>query len=117
MSELKDAEDRIQSHAYLWFHNTYPKFRGLLCYNHNNPKNKIDGNRQKALGLQAGRSDLVFYFNGISYMIEMKTPTGKQSEVQKKWQKQIESQGFKYVVCRSLESFQEIINEILVLPK
>ena len=118
-----EAEDRIQTHCYTWFHNSSPLLRGLLCYNHNNPKNAIDGAKQRGLGLQKGRSDLVFYYGGTAIMIEMKTPeipavgnqkripAGKQSEDQKKWQKQVESQGLDYVLCYSLEQFQQIIKD------
>lgn len=109
----REAEDRIQSACYCWFHNTYPELRDLLNYNHNNPKNRIDGNKQKALGLRKGRSDLVFYFQKTAFMIEMKTPTGVQSKVQKAWQQKLESQGFTYFIVRTRERFEEIIKQII----
>ena len=114
--DLMEAEDRIQTQCYIYFHNNYPEFRGLLCYNHNNPKNRIDGSKQKGLGLQPGRSDLVAYFDGSAYMIEMKTPDGSQQKNQKDWQKQIEKQGFNYFICRSLEDFKQIIHGIFGVP-
>ena len=77
------TEIQIQTACYLWFHNNFPSDRGLLCYNLGNSKNKIDGNKNKALGLQAGRSDLVYYYAGKANMIEIKDATGKQSEKQK----------------------------------
>ena len=109
----KEAEDRIQTACYAWFHNNYKKLRGLVNYNLNNSKNAIDGARNRALGLQAGRSDMTFYYGGRAYFIEFKTPEGRQSKIQKDFQKLVEGQGFKYDIVRSLEEFQELIKAIL----
>ena len=106
------TEIQIQAACYLWFHNEFPSDRGLLCYNLGNSKNAIDGNKNKALGLQAGRSDLVYYFAGRANMIEIKDATGRQSEKQKEWQRLVEANGFKYHICRSLEEFKAIIEHI-----
>lgn len=112
--EIKDSEDRIQSDCYQWFHNEgYPEHRGLLCYNLNNSKHKIDGNKNKGLGLQKGRSDLVFYLDRVATMIEMKTPDGYQSPDQKIWQAKIEAQGFEYLIVRSLEEFKKVMLELV----
>jgi len=108
-----EAEERIQTKCYVFFHNSYPLLRGLLCCNLNNSRNKIDGARNKAMGIQKGRSDLVLYWQSKAYHIEMKTPTGEQSPDQITWQKLIESQGFKYYICRSLPEFQELIKNII----
>lgn len=108
-----DSEDKIHTECYCWYHNTFPEHRGLLCYNLNNSKNKIDGARNKAMGIQKGRSDLVLYWQGRAVMIEMKTPTGEQSPEQIEWQRKVEGQGFEYHLVRSLEEFQKIILTIL----
>lgn len=110
---MNDSEERIQQQMFMWFHNTYPELRGLLCYNLNNSKNKIDGNKNKSLGLQAGRSDMVLYYQGKAVMIELKTPTGKQQPIQKKWEETIKKQGFEYVIIRSLEDFKNFILDII----
>ena len=102
------SEVKIQSQIFQWHWNNYPDERGLLCYNLNNSANKIDGNRNKALGLIKGRADMVYYYNGSAIMIELKNAKGKQSKDQIEWQKLLESQGFKYVVIRSLEEFREL---------
>lgn len=103
------SEDKIHQDCYVWFHNTYPHLRGLLCYNLNNSKNKIDGARNKAKGLIAGRSDMVFYYYGNAYMIEFKNEEGTQSPGQREWQTLITAQGFQYHICRSLAEFQTLI--------
>ena len=111
--EKKQSEDKIQSDCYVWFHNTYPTMRGLLCYNLNNSKNKIDGARNKAKGLIAGRSDMVLYYDAKAFMIEFKTSDGVQSAGQKDWQWLITSNGFQYHIIRSLPEFQSLILMLL----
>ena len=106
---MQQAEDRLQADAYRWFHNTYPHLRGLLCYNHNNSRNVIEGAKNKAMGLQKGRSDMVLYLNGKSFMIEWKTENGTQSVKQKQWQQLVEAQGFNYYIVRSVHEFKKLI--------
>jgi hypothetical protein len=84
-----------------------------LCYNLNNSKNKIDGARNKAKGLIAGRSDMVLYFQSKAFMIELKTEDGMQRSEQKEWERIITAQGFQYHICRSLSEFQSLITCIL----
>jgi hypothetical protein len=112
-SEDQFTEDRLQQECYLWFHNSFPNLRGLLCYNFNNSANKIQANKNRGMGLQKGRSDLVFYYKGNAFMIEMKTSTGTQQPEQKKWQEIVVSSGFTYQIARSKKEFQEIINKII----
>ena len=38
--------------------------------------------------------------------IEMKTDSGRQNDNQKKWQKKVEGQDYKYIVCRSFDEFR-----------
>jgi hypothetical protein len=105
-------ESALQSQCFLWFHNNFPALRGLLCYNLNNSKNAIDGNRNRSLGLQKGRSDMTLFYAGKTYHIEFKTETGRQSPEQKKWQELVESHGFEYIIIRTLEEFKQLIINI-----
>jgi hypothetical protein len=107
------GESKIQGECYKWFHNTYPHLRGLLCYNLNNSKNKIDGNLNKAMGLQKGRSDMTLYYHGKAYMLEFKTPFGNQTPEQMNWAAKVEQEGFPYYLVRSQEEFQNIIKHII----
>jgi hypothetical protein len=109
----KRSEQAIQQFCVNWFNNRYPKFRGLLCYNLNNSKNKVTGAINQSLGLVKGRSDLVFYYCSKAYMIELKTDRGRQTAEQKQWQSQIESFGFEYYIIRSEEDFMRLINRII----
>ena len=108
-----DSEERIQTMCYVWFNNEFPALRGLLCYNLGNSKNAIQGAKNRAMGLQRGRSDMVLYFNGTATMIELKTASGEQSDAQKDWELAVRIQGFEYHLVRSLSEFQKIILTIL----
>lgn len=110
---MESTEKKIQSDCFVWLWNYMPETRGLLCYNLANSKNKVDGAQNKAMGLIAGRSDMVLYWKSIAYMFEFKTEIGKQSSTQKEWQKTIENQGFKYYIVRNLIEFKEILKTIL----
>lgn len=107
------TESRLQQEIVIYFNNTYPHLRGLLCYNNNNSENAYRGKKNKFLGLIQGRSDLVLYYGGRAIMIELKTLTGRQSAGQKLWQAQVVAQGFRYEIVRELEEFKEILWEIM----
>ena len=107
------SEDKLQSVCYLWFHEKYPEYRGLLCYNLNNSQSKIQAMTDRSLGLQPGRSDLVFYYNAKAYMLEAKTETGTQEPNQKVWEAKIVKAGFTYQIFRSKEEFISLIVAII----
>ncbi len=108
---MDKTEGRIQADCALWAWNDKPETRGLICYNLGNSKNKIDGARNKAMGLVKGRADMVFYWKGTATMIEFKDKDGVQSKEQIEWQSKVEAHGFKYFICRSLDEFKKIINQ------
>lgn len=110
---VQKSEMRLMQDCYVWFHNSFPQYRGLLCYNLGNSKNRVDGALNKSKGLQAGRADFSLYWNKTAFFIEMKDETGKQSSDQVTWQRIVEKHGFRYVICRSLESFKDVINNIV----
>jgi hypothetical protein len=105
------SESYIQSECVRWLWNERPETRYKLFEVNNNPLNKIDGARRKAMGMVAGVSDLIYLRDGLPPLcIEMKDETGKQSQAQKDWQQVAESTGCKYVIIRSLAEFQELFN-------
>ncbi len=106
-------EGRIHQDCYVWFHNSYPQYRGLLCYNLNNSRDRIEGAKNRSKGVQPGRSDFVIYYHHEAFMIELKEGDGPQSKDQKDWQKLVESHGFRYTLCRTLEEFKEVILGII----
>lgn len=96
-----------------WFRLKYPKLRNVLfAIPNGGRRDKKTGTTLKEEGVVAGVADLILLKRNQRYgalCVEMKTKYGSQSETQKKWQKEVEATGNKYVVCRSLDEF---VNEI-----
>lgn len=112
-SDSDKTELRIQSDCFKWHWNTYPEERKRLFMVHNSPRNEIDGARMVACGMVAGVADLCYLMqNGVAVFIEMKKPKGVQSDVQKEWQLMVESFGFGYYICRSLDEFKELMEKL-----
>ncbi len=64
----------------------------------------------KAEGVVAGVADLILFVAHRGYhalCIEMKTDKGRQRDTQKAWQHDVEAQGYKYIICRSLDDFKK----------
>lgn len=118
----QQSEMRIQADCVRWAWNERPETRRLLFHVQNEldrpDANAMLGARRRAEGIVRGVSDLILLivrgpYHGL--MIEMKRPDGYQSSYQREWQKIVEAQGYKYVVCRSLEQFQIEVDEYLNL--
>ena len=110
----RDEEHRLQCSCVSWFNSQYPKLKDLLyAVPNGGRRDKVTASKLKQEGVVAGVSDLNLDLRTDKYgglRIEMKTPTGRQSESQKQWQKKVtEIGGYKYVVCRSLDDFICII--------
>jgi Holliday junction resolvase len=54
-----------------------------------------------------GMSDLIVFKNGKTVFIEVKNESGKQSEIQKYVQKQVELQGFQYLLINDIDQLNE----------
>jgi hypothetical protein len=114
---MRHLEDSLQKSCVRWFDYAYPKYRLSLHHSPNGGKrNAIEAAKFKQMGVRAGFPDFILLIPNKFYpfcAIELKTKTGKQSEHQKEYQKEFESIGAKYVVCRSLEEFIEVVNGYL----
>ena len=64
---------------------------------------------RKSMGWTKGTSDLIAIGHGDILFIELKRPKGKQSPEQVVFQKEMVSRGFNYVVVRSLEDIEKVI--------
>jgi len=129
------SESQIQAESYRWFTNEYglkhhnPRMvmfsvpnelammlRGVLMETRL-PQAKIDqiiavlSQRMKNMGLLPGVSDTVVVMPEKVLFIEFKTETGYQSDKQKEFQSAVQSCHHQYHVCRSLEQFQQIIQD------
>lgn len=71
-----------------------------------------EGVKLKREGVKAGVSDVIIFRATAEYHglhVEFKTKTGRQSEAQKRWQKKMEVEEYKYEICRSFDEFKKII--------
>lgn len=104
-----DEEHRIQSACVRWFKLQYPKLQyTLFAIPNGGRRDALTGAKLKEEGVIPGVADLILLKSNRFYgslCIEMKTPTGEQKEAQKAWQKEVESTGNKYVICRSIDDF------------
>lgn len=113
----RDDEHRLQVACVRWFRYTYPDKAHLLFAVPNGGDRDIRvAQRLKAEGVVAGVADLLLLVarqgcHGLA--IEMKTGRGRQSDSQREWQGEVERQGWRYVVCRSVEEFTEVVGRYL----
>jgi hypothetical protein len=95
----------------------YPRYALLLVANANGGKRSpIEAAIMKGEGVTAGVADLTLYLPNSEHhglCIEMKTAKGRQTERQKRWQKLVQSAGYRYEICRSLEDFQSLMSDYL----
>jgi hypothetical protein len=62
------------------------------------------------MGVVPGVADMMYLSDTGLIAIEFKTITGRQSDVQKRWQAVIEAAGYRYYIIRSFEQFKETLN-------
>jgi hypothetical protein len=113
------TEDALQQKCVFWFHNKYPGLRGLLFSVPNGgARSSKEGKRMKLTGVVKGVSDLIFLYKREAYLIELKKDTNsKQSRDQIYWENKVKTQGFRYVVIRSLYDFKAFIATIIAINK
>ena len=113
-----DEEHRIQCACVRWFNVQYPKLYGrLFAVPNGGRRDATTAAKLKAEGVVPGVADLVLLMSNRDYgalLIEMKTPKGRQSDSQKKWEKTVCADAeYKYVVCRSLDDFIREVDSYL----
>lgn len=64
----------------------------------------------QGVGCRRGFPDLTAMRGGKTIYIEIKTPTGKQSEYQKQFEKICIEHGCKYIIARSVSDIAELLN-------
>lgn len=112
-------ESRLQTACVTWFRMQHRSLAKLLfAVPNGGSRSKIEAAIMQGEGVTPGVSDLILLvarngYNGLC--IEMKTESqgSQQSDNQKAWQVLVEAQGYKYIVCRTLEQFMWEINNFL----
>lgn len=113
------TESQIQQSCIRWFQAMYPKLwkDGVLFHVANERKcTQWQGKKLKMEGVVKGVADLCLAlsrhgFNAL--YIEMKKPGNYQSKEQKEWQAGVEKHGNRYVLCKSLDEFEQIVTEYI----
>lgn len=112
-----EEEHRIQCACVQWFRYQHPECRhNLFAVPNGGHRDKVTGAKMKAEGVLAGVADLILLKSNSRYgalLIEMKTRTGRQADTQREWQRLIERDGYKYVVCRSIDDFIREVDSYL----
>ena len=103
-------EFKLQAQCFRFHWNERPQERGRLFTVNNNSGGKFEGAIMKAMGVVAGVADMMYLSDAGLIALEFKTPTGRQSPVQKQWQETIEAAGYRYVIIRTFEEFKQTLN-------
>ena len=115
-------ESQLQRQCVAWFRLQYPKHAKLLfAVPNGGARSRVEAAIMKAEGVTAGVSDLILLEPRGGYgalCIEMKREdkSSRQSARQKEWQAVATEAGNRYVVVRSLEIFQAVVNEYMSFP-
>ena len=114
-------EDDLHNACVQWFQFEYEN-KGIGLLNHSPNENLKTDNRigamrynmkMKQLGRKAGFPDIAIFYNGKTLLIELKSETGKLSKEQKSLFPEFAKQGHTVYVVRSLEAFQQIVNQFI----
>jgi hypothetical protein len=105
----KISEKEVHMRAWQWVKKTYPD---LLIFHvpSGEPRDVVVAMKLKRMGVVPGVADFLMFTPGRNIAIEMKDEGGRQSDAQKRFQKQWEACGNFYEVARSLIEFQNIVN-------
>lgn len=113
-----DDEHRLQCACVRWFHLAHPDMRhNLFACPNGGRRDAATAARLKDEGVLAGVADLILLKRNKTHgalLVEMKTDKGRQSQSQREWERRITADGYRYVVCRSLDGFMEEVDGYLM---
>lgn len=96
-------EHKIMNEIRLWCgeHN-------ILCFRCNVGKVRLADGGWFDTGLPEGFSDLLILHKGVTYFVEVKTPTGRQRPEQITFERTVREHGFIYLIARSVNDIMFI---------
>ncbi len=116
---MRHVESEIQKSCVKWFTLQFPDLRPVLfAVGNGGARNRTEAAIMKGEGVTAGVADMLFLYPNESYhglCIEFKTPTGKQSDSQKVFARNVEKHGYKYIIVRSIEQFIEEVKSYIYM--
>ena len=117
---MRNIESTTQIACVRWFRLQYPRQANLLnSVPNGGARNVVTGAILKKEGSVRGVADLELNIakgGWFGLKIEMKAPNGRQSPYQKQWQKDVEAQGYLYILAHSADEFIEKVSWYMSLP-
>ena len=114
---MRQTESQLQKSCITWFRLQYPSIgRLIFAVPNGGSRNAREAAKMKGEGVTAGVSDVILLKASDGYSslcVEFKTEKGRQQTTQKEWQQVVEDNGNKYVLCRSFDSFRDIVKDYL----
>jgi len=102
-------EAKIQAEIVKWLQSE--KFWFCSIPNEAAAGNKVRQMQLVAMGLRKGAPDLLLFHRSGAICLEVKTPTGRQSDAQRRFQSRVEDLGYRYFVVRSVEDVKNVLTE------
>jgi acetoin utilization deacetylase AcuC-like enzyme len=122
---MRHDEHYLQAACVRWFQYKYPTKVIFAIPNgaHLAGRNAIERARKwkrlKAEGAREGTADLFIAVHTKEYaglFIEMKVKQ-RQSAAQKEFEKDVTKAGYMYVICRTFETFEQIVNDYIAASR
>lgn len=114
---MRHIESDIQKTCVKWFTLQFPDLRPVFfAVGNGGARNRIEAAIMKGEGVTAGVADMLLLHPNAQYhglCIEFKTPTGRQSESQKTFERNVERHGYRYEIIRSLDEFVKLVKDYL----
>lgn len=114
---MRHLESQIQKQCVTWFRLQYADIALLLfAVPNGGARNRLEAAIMNGEGVTAGVADLLLLHANSEHhglCIEMKTPKGKQTDSQKRFQRKVEAFGYRYEVIHSLDEFMILIRDYL----
>jgi hypothetical protein len=116
---MRHKESQLQIQCVRWFRYAHHDLYDVLfAVPNGGARNKAEASIIKSEGVISGVSDLLLLhancaFHGLC--VEMKTEGSyyRQTDNQKRWQRSVEAQGYKYIVCDNIDSFMTEVDNYL----
>lgn len=114
---MRHIESQIQQSCVKWFRLQFPDLAlSLFAVGNGGVRNKREAAIMKCEGVTAGVADILFLYPNQEHhglCIEFKTKTGRQQPTQKLWQAQIQRNGYRYEIVRSIDDFIKLIKSYI----
>lgn len=114
---MNAPESQLQTACVTWFRLQYPRLgRLLFAVPNGHHRSKRTACVLKGEGVVAGVADMILLIPRGGYAslcIEMKTAKGRQTDLQREFQRDAELFGNRYVICRTFDEFRDTVNDYL----